>query len=275
MNRPTIFCLALLAIAPRAGIAAGLPDDIAKRGTLNVAVVPNYPPLEFRDPDSNALTGFDIALGDALAARMGIKMAWQETPFEQMIASVTTGRVDIILSGMTDLATRHATTSFVDYMQTGPQFFIQKSRVAEFSDMLAVCGKQVGASRRTSLPKEIETWSAAHCDPAGKPAIRVVGTEGSADARTQLKQSRIDAAVQGSETLPYIMQQEPDTFVTIGTRFATQLNGIGVAPANTQVQQALASALDAIIADGSYGKLLEKWQLSSNAIEKASINAGQ
>jgi polar amino acid transport system substrate-binding protein len=279
MNRTSIFplgiCLALLAAAPRAAPAAGLPDDIQKRGTLNVAVVPNYPPLEFRDPDSNALSGFDIELGDALAARMGIKMAWQETPFEQMIASVTTGRVDIILSGMTDLATRHPTTSFVDYMQTGPQFFVQKSRAGEFPDMLAMCGKQVGASRRTSLPKEIETWSAAHCEPAGKPAIRVVGTEGSADARTQLKQGRIDAAVQGSETLPYIMAQEPGTFTTIGARFATQLNGIGVAPANTPVQQALADALTAIIADGTYAKLLAKWQLASNAIDKVSINAGQ
>jgi polar amino acid transport system substrate-binding protein len=30
-----------------------------------------------------------------------------------------------------------------------------------------------------------------------------------------------------------------------------------------------------MIADGSYGKLLAKWKLSPNALEKATINAGQ
>ena len=42
-----------------------------------------------------------------------------------------------------------------------------------------------------------------------------------------------------------------------------------------ELQQAMAGALDALIADGSYKALLAKWQLSDNAIEKATINAGQ
>ena len=47
-----------------------------------------------------------------------------------------------------------------------------------------------------------------------------VGTEGSADARTQLRQGRIDAAVQGGETLPYIMDQEPNAYVPVGAPIA-------------------------------------------------------
>ena len=79
--------------------------------------------------------------------------------------------------------------------------------------MTAVCGKRVGASRRTSFPKHIAAWSDAHC---GGDAIQFVGTEGSADARTQLKQGRLDAAVQGGETLPYMMELEPGAYVPIG-----------------------------------------------------------
>ncbi len=72
-----------------------------------------------------------------------------------------------------------------------------------------------GASRRTSFPREIAAWSEQNCKD--NPVV-FVGTEGSADARTQLKQGRIDAAVQGNETLPYVMGLEPNTYMALGAR---------------------------------------------------------
>ena len=260
----------LLAAAP--ATAATLPDRIAARGSLILGIVPNYPPMEFRDPASDALTGFDVDLGEALARKLGVKVQWQETAFEQMLPAVGTGRVDAILSGMSDLESRHDAASFVDYLRSGPQFFALAGRAAEFADMQALCGKAVGASRRTSFPKEIADWSAAHCSDK---AIAFVGTEGSADARTQLRQGRVDAAVQGNETLSYVMGQEPNAYALIGAPIGAQLTGIAVAKDDTALQNAIAGALDGLIADGSYKTLLDKWRLSSNGIEEASINAGQ
>ncbi|MBV9754549.1 MAG: ABC transporter substrate-binding protein [Hyphomicrobiales bacterium] len=255
--------------------AAELPAAIKSRGTLMAAIVPNYPPLDLRDPATNELSGLDVDLGNAIAAKLGVKMDWQETSFEQMISAVDTGRVDVILSGMTDLASRHDKVSFVDYLRSGPQFFVQASRANEFPDMLALCGKSVGTSRRTSFPGEIAQWSDQHCKPAGKPAINVVGTEGSPDARTQLKQGRVDAAMQGNETLPYVMKLEPGAYAVVGERISSQLTGIGVAKNATELQQALADALRQLVADGTYKKLLDKWGLGGDAVDEVTINAGQ
>ncbi|MBV8449557.1 MAG: ABC transporter substrate-binding protein [Hyphomicrobiales bacterium] len=254
--------------------AAELPAAIKSRGTLMAAIVPNYPPLDLRDPATNELSGLDVDLGNAIAAKLGVKMDWQETSFEQMISAVDTGRVDVILSGMTDLASRHDKVSFVDYLRSGPQFFVQASRANEFPDMLALCGKSVGTSRRTSFPGEIAQWSDQHCKPAGKPAINVVGTEGSPDARTQLKQGRVDAAMQGNETLPYVMKLEPGAYAVVGERISSQLTGIGVAKNATELQQALADALRQLVADGTYKKLLDKWGLGGDAVDEVTINAG-
>ena len=267
-----LLAAALLCLPVVTAVAAELPPAIASRGAMTVAIVPNYPPLEFRDPATNALTGFDVELGEAIARKIGIKITWLETSFDQMMPAIATGRADAILSGMSDLATRHDTATFIDYLRSGPQFFVQQSRAAEFKDMSALCGRNVGASRRTSFPKEIAAWSDAHC--AGKP-INVVGTEGSADARTQLRQGRIDAAVQGSETLGYISEQEPNTYAAVGAPIATQFTGIAVSTKETGLQQAIAGALDALIADGTYKALLVKWHLADDGIEKATINAGQ
>jgi polar amino acid transport system substrate-binding protein len=271
----TLWLAACLTLSAWTADAATLPASIAAKGSIVAAIVPNYPPLDLRDPATNALSGFDVDLGEALAHQLGVKLVWQETSFQEMIPALRTKRVDIILSGMTDLASRHDSASFVDYLRSGPQFFTQASRAKEFPDMLALCGKSVGTSRRTSFPAEIAVWSDAHCTPAGKPAVKVVGTEGSADARTQLKQGRIDAALQGNETLPYVMAQEPNTYAPIGEPIAYQLTGIGVATDDAALQQALSGALAQLIADGTYQKLLQKWSLSPNAVQKATVNAGQ
>ena len=269
--RALLLCLPALAASADAG--AQVPPEMAQKGVIVFANVPNYPPLEFKDPASGTLSGFDIALGTAIAARLGLKPVWQETSFDQMLAALQTGRVDAILSGMSDVATRHDAASFVDYLRTAPQFFIQESRAGELKAATDLCGRKVGASRRTLFPRNIAEWSAANC-PADRP-IQFVGTEGSADARTQLRQGRIDAAVQGNETLPWIMEQEPGSYRSLGTPFGGSLNGIALAVKQTGLQQAVASALDAMIADGSYATLLAQWKLSPNAIEKATINAGQ
>ncbi|MCZ0733531.1 ABC transporter substrate-binding protein [Phreatobacter sp. AB_2022a] len=255
--------------------AAELPAAITARGTLIAAIVPNYPPLDLKDPATNELTGFDVELGAAIAAKLGLRIQWQETSFEQMVSAVGTGRVDVVISGMSDLPSRRGTVSFVDYLRSGPQFFVRAARAAEFPDMASLCGKTVGASRRTSYPREIARWSEETCTAAGRPPVNFVGTEGSADARTQLRQGRIDAAMQGNETLPYIMGLEPNTYHPVGQPIATQLMGVAVAKDATGLQQAIAEALTALMADGTYRRLLDKWKLSANAIERVTINAGE
>jgi polar amino acid transport system substrate-binding protein len=263
---------ALVCATTAAAMAIELPAEIAKRGSIKVALVPNYPPMEFRDPATNALSGFDIDLGEAIGRKLGVKIEWQETSFDQFMPSIATGRVDAILSGMTDYASRHGTASFVDYLRSGPRFFVQQSRAAEFKDRIAFCGKKVGASRRTMFPADIAAWSEKNC---GSNPIQIVGTDGSADARTQLRQGRIDAAVQGNETLPYIMDLEPGAYAPVGEPIASQFTGIALPVKEKAFQQAMVEAVDALIADGTYRALLVKWKLNDNGIEKATINAGQ
>jgi polar amino acid transport system substrate-binding protein len=267
-----VLAAVLMGAAVASAGAVELPPEIAKQGSIKVAIVPNYPPMEFRDPATNTLTGFDVELGEALGKKLGLKIAWQETSFDQMMPAIATGRVDAILSGMTDLKSRQDTATFVDYLRNGPRFFVQQTRAAEFKDAATLCGKSVGASRRTSFPKLIAAWSDAHC---GSDPIKFVGTEGSADARTQLKQGRLDAAVQGGETLPYMMDLEPGAYVAVGEVFAVQFTGLALNVKEQALQQAVADALDALIADGSYHALLTKWKLTDYGVEKATINAGQ
>lgn len=268
----TASLMIVLPLASAHAAAPAVPAAIATKGSLTVAIVPNYPPLEFRDPATNALTGFDVDLGEALGRKLGLKIDWQETSFDQMLPSLSTGRVDAILSGMGDLASRHGVASFVDYLRAGPQFLVLTADAAKYPTMASVCGHRVGASSRTSYPKEIAAWSAAHC--GGNPIV-YVGTNGSADARTQLKEGRIDVAMQGGETMPYIMKQEPGTYTLVGRPIVYQFTGLAVAKTDPALSQAVAGALGEMMTDGTYKALTAKWGLGPEGLDKVTINAGQ
>ena len=94
-------------------------------------------------------------------------------------------------------------------------------------------------------------WSKANCEGKGKPAMNVIGTEGSVDARTQLKTGRLDAAVQGNETLPYFQKLEPNNYVLLGQPFGENLAGIPFAKTDTATRDAVKAALDALRKNGT------------------------
>ncbi|MFC4171133.1 ABC transporter substrate-binding protein [Microvirga sp. GCM10011540] len=255
--------------------AAELPDRIKKAGKIVVATMPNYAPITFKDPATNKLTGFDIELGEALAKELGVDIEWQEIAFAQMIPSLQTGRVDLALAGMSDLPARREIVDFVDYMKSGAQFYTTPAMAATIKSPEDLCGKKVGASRSTNWPRQIGEWSQANCVAKGKPAIEVIGTEGSADARTQLKTQRLDAAVQGNETLPHFQTQEPNTYVLIGDAFTTSLSGIPVLKTETQLRDAVKEGLDRLQQKGIYDEILKKYGLQANKLSPIAINQGQ
>jgi polar amino acid transport system substrate-binding protein len=271
MTRLSLF-LGLAALAATASAqAAELPGEIKQTGTLRLTVNSTYAPMEYRDPATNELVGLDIDVANELAKRLGVKIAWSETPFAELIPSLQTKRADFIISGISDRSSRRETADFVDYLTTGPQFFVMADSEAKVATDL--CGKKVGTTRSTSFPVEIEKWSKQNCEANGKPAIQYVPGENSIDVRNQLKQGRIDAAVQGSETLPYAQQQEASKYRVVGEPFAKGFQGIMFRKHETALREVVTEKLSAMIADGSYKGILDKYGLDGNAVAQPLMNA--
>jgi polar amino acid transport system substrate-binding protein len=271
MMRLSIFAgiSALIALAPVN--AAELPEPIRQAGVLRLTVNSTYAPMEYRDPATNELVGLDIDLAGEIAKRLGVKITWSETPFAELIPSLQTRRADFIISGISDRSSRRETADFVDYLTTGPQFFVLAENAARATTDL--CGKKVGTTRSTSFPIDIEKWSKQNCEAAGLAAVQYVPGENSIDVRNQLKQGRIDAAVQGSETLPYALAQETGKYRIVGEPFAKGYQGIMFRKDDAALREAITEQLTAMIADGSYKAILDKYGLGGNAVARPVMNA--
>jgi polar amino acid transport system substrate-binding protein len=240
---------------------------------IPVGVYPSYPPLDMRDPATGALSGFDIELGQQLAKRLGTRFDMQETAFAQLVASVQTGRISVFFNGMNDTAPRRELISFVDYLRSGTQFMVRAADAGAAANQDELCGKKIAGSRGTSLPGQIAEWSKTHCEGSGKPAVVFLGADNNIDARSQLKQGRADAMAQDSLTIPFIQIQEKGVYRTIGEPFDMTVMGIGVTKSDLALQAALAAALQAMIDNGEYAALLDKWNLpASSAVSHATIN---
>lgn len=248
-----------------------LPDRIAKAGQIKIGVTAIDPPMEYRDPKTGKLVGFDVDLANALAKELGVTIVWQELNFDQLLPSLKLARLDMVLSDLSDNQERRAMADFIDYMNSGVQFVTSALRkdINRASDL---CGKTVGASRGTTFPSDVKQWSGEHCVAFGKAPIRVEVTDDNGAARSQLKRGRIDAMVQGSETVPYVIAFEPGVFQSIDAPFGGVQLGIAFNKIDEQLRDALLAALKKLMSNDVYTTIIAKWSLQTSADQQVGIN---
>lgn len=267
--------LAISALALFAATAASAQSNLnlLKDGELRILTNPIYPPMEFVNPETGTIDGFDVDLANAIAKKLNLTTVFVTSAFQELQSGLQTGRADMIISGMSDNVKRQASMDFVDYLTSGPILFTVNASADKYKQTTDLCGKTVAGSRSTSFGENVKDWSATNCEGKGKPAIAFEGTVDSNAARLGMKQGRYDAVVQGIETIAYQMRLEPNTYTLVGDPLlSNDTFGMAFKKDNTGLRDAIAGAFDALIKDGTYDEILKKWGLVHNAVAKPVVN---
>jgi polar amino acid transport system substrate-binding protein len=243
---------------------------IKSKGTLKVATEAQYAPNEFIAPNGHTIIGMDADLMTALGEVMGLKVEMINSNFETIIPGLAAGRYDIGASSFTDTKEREKTVDFVDYFSAGISFYAKSSSNPGVEELKNICGKSVAVEKGTVEQEEAEKQSKA-CSKEGKKTVNVLIFPGQNAVNLAVSSGRAEVGMADSPVVAYQIKQSDGQFKLIGKSYAFAPYGLAV-PKTSGMTTPILEALKALISNGKYLKILEKWGIQSGAITTPEIN---
>jgi polar amino acid transport system substrate-binding protein len=252
-------------------LAAKVPDTIKSDGKVLIGTDASYAPNEFLDADGNTVVGWDVDLFNAVAAKLGLQTEWQSATFDAIIPGVQSGKYEMGISSFTINDERKQQVNMVSYFSAGTQWGTKTGNPTGVQPDNA-CGKKVAVQTNTvqdteDLPKRDEA-----CTAAGNPAITVDRYQRQDQATAAVVSGKDDAMLADSPVLAYAVKQTNGQLELLGDIYDAAPYGYVIEKDQTEYAQAVADAVAALISDGTYKTILEKWGVEAGAITDPTVN---
>lgn len=250
-----------------ADVKALVPDEIKKSGVIKAAMPLDFEPYNFLD-DKNQQVGFDVEIFHAIANVMGVKPEIDRLAFASIIPAVSGGREDVGMSVMAILPARMKQVSFVRYSILANALIVKKGNPSGIRNDDA-CGHSIAVEKGT---QPVLVWEkiSKECESAGKKNIELTMFDGKGPQVLAVETGRADGAgVSYATAIVSAKHSDGKLEPAPGGPVpgATVDAGIAFKKGNTQLGKAIEAALKVIIADGTYKKIMDEWELQGTAAE--------
>lgn len=249
-----------------------VPQDIRDRGTLVVATGEGYPPFEFYDEAGTTLQGVDPEMVAAIAGTLGLRPELQVLKFDGIIPGLQGGRFDMAAAAMGVTAERNQVVDFVTYFEGGASLLTRGGN-PEGLTLDNLCGRTIGAQKGTIYVDNVLPKLTAECESNGQPAIVVDVYPDAAQTNLAVSSGRAVGVVSDYGPLAYVAQQSNGQFSVLEENYDPAPYGFAV-PKGSELAPAIEAALEALVADGTYQQVLEKWNVSTGAITDPTVARG-
>ncbi|MDX2732525.1 MULTISPECIES: ABC transporter substrate-binding protein [Streptomyces] len=269
-----------------APLANLLPADIKAKGKIMVGSDIAYAPVESTDA-SGKTVGIDPDIAEALGKQLGVTFEFQNGKFADLIAGLAAKRYDIAMSAMTDTKDRQngidgdtkkkvgAGVDFVDYFTAGVSIYTNKGADNGIKTWDDLCGKSIGVQTAT-FSQDLAKAQAKKCTAAGKKTVKIEDFPTNPEAETRMRSKGVDAVSADFPIAAYSVKHSGDGkyFEIVGDQVEAGPYGIALAKGNDKLRDAIQAALQAIIKNGEYDKIIAKWGVEAGANHDAKINGG-
>lgn len=250
MRVQMLVIILLVGLFGLAGQAADQYPAIKQRGVLRVGLEGTYPPFGYQD-EKGDLIGFDVDIARAVAERMGLKVDFQPTKWEGILAALDVQRFDVVVNQVTISEERRKVYDFSQpYTYSGLQLIIRKDQAGKIVGPDDLPGKRVGVVLGTNH----EQWLKDH---APKADIRTY--EDDATRNSELLVGRIDAVLNDRLIVGSVLKRYEGRLIASGPPFDPQQEAIAIKKGNTELLAAVNRALESLRADGTLRRISEKW----------------
>ncbi len=263
--------------AADSALGAKVPAAIKADGKITIATDASYAPNEFTLEGSDEIIGMDVDLGKAIGKTLGVEVEFVNASFDGILAGIQAGRYDLGMSSFTDTKEREGTVDFVTYLDAGTSTMVRKCNPKNINSIEDLCGKKVGAENGTTqldqLNKEDAEGSVVKaCKDAGKEPPVAQGFPKQTDVNAALQANRIDAYMADSPVVDYAVKKTGNAFEKAGEDTDTAPYGIAIPKTGGTFKDALQGAVQKLIDDGTYKKVLDNWGVGDGAITQAKVN---
>jgi polar amino acid transport system substrate-binding protein len=246
--------LAALALAGSAAAAdAPVLSRIAESRELRVGMSGDQPPLNMKSK-SGEIIGFEPDVATLLARAMQVELKIVVKPFAELLAALTSGEVDVVMSNVTITPERNLQAAFVGpYFVSGKSILTRSEKLARIDDTTPINAPEVKltALAGSTSQKFVEMLV---------PKAKLVTTADTAAGIELVLQDKVDAMVADYPTCLYAVARHSGRgLTTLLSPLTIEPIGIALPPNDALFMNLIENYLAALRATGVLDALRKKW----------------
>jgi len=255
-------------------IAALVPARF--NGTLRVVTMGPVPPFTYLD-GKNELTGINIDVSRALAAKMGVGLTWDMVQLEGVIPGMQARKYDVAAANLGDTVEREKILNFINYQAMGNVVIVPETDTTSH-ELMDLCGKTVSRSSGDVFGKFIDELQ-PKCEAAGKGQVNVKTMPDINAAFLALKSGGADAQINSLPMAERLIASEGNVgkFRLLKPDNSPQgwnpnQGGTQVLKAETELAGAIEAATRALMADGTLKAIATHYGLPAIVLDDVVVN---
>lgn len=257
--------LAAATLSSGTAVAGEVIDRIKEKGVLVMSTDAEYPPQSSLN-ENNEFEGFDIDVGRAIAARLGVGIEFVTPGWDVITAGRWAGRWDVSVGSMTPTAERKEVLNFPAVYYYTPASLIVHADNDDIETPADASGKRIGVGVATTYENYLKKDLVI--DAEGAPEfsyqidnadIRTYDTDTLALQDLRLGDgTRLDAAI---TALPTVLEAQESGFPikVVGDPVFLEPLAVAIDKTDPEFGELIASIVEAMRKDGTLKRLSEKW----------------
>lgn len=234
---------------------------LAKEGRLVMGTNAAFPPFEYISANgvSGEYDGIDIVIAKRIADDMGVELVVEDQEFEGLISSVQTGKVDIVIAGMTVLPERAKKVDFSDTYYTAEQSIVVREDNTDIT-----CAEDLKNNKKVGVVLGYTSDNIV-TDDLKVDEQNVLRVSRGIDAVQELKNGKLDAVVIDSATAQALASKNGLKIVKDSDVFAKEEYAIAVQKGNTELLNEVNKVLSDMKGSGEINELATKYNSEMEA----------
>ncbi|CAK9885886.1 MAG: ABC transporter arginine-binding protein 1 [Candidatus Erwinia impunctatus] len=264
----TIFRKIVLGSALLLGLSAAQASTL-KSGVLTIGSDMTYPPYNYMEGGKPA--GFDSEFMALLSHQMGLKEQVVDTRFASLILGIKMNKFDVISSSMFVTPERATQVDFLPYMKTGGALLALKGSTLKLDGPEDLCGKKVSSIKGGAWIARFAEVTKSYCLPKGLGAIDVREFPTTPEATQALLSRAVDTLYDDVAVAKAMVDRTGGRLQISSTSVIYPVVvGLAANKDNKALLTDLTQAFDAVVANGSYGALMKKYNVQMPDAQESS-----